>query len=91
MTRMVHCVKLEKESEGLVRPPYPGELGQRIYENISQDAWDAWVKLQTMMINEYRMSMLDPEARKFLAEKMEKYLFEKDTGLIASVTPCPCG
>lgn len=75
MTRMVHCVKLDKEAEGLERLPYPGELGKRIYENISKEAWDAWVRQQTMLINEYRLSPIDPKARKFLEEEMEKFLF----------------
>jgi Fe-S cluster biosynthesis and repair protein YggX len=75
MTRMVNCVKLGKEAEGLERPVYPGELGQRIYENVSKEAWQLWMKQQTILINEYRLSVIDPKARKFLEEEMEKFLF----------------
>ena len=75
MTRMVHCVKLDKEAEGLERPTYPGELGKRIFESVSKEAWQQWMKQQTMLINEYRLSPMDPKARKFLEEQMEKYFF----------------
>ncbi|CAK0766197.1 putative Fe(2(+))-trafficking protein [Gammaproteobacteria bacterium] len=75
MTRMVHCVKLEKEAEGLQFPPYPGELGQRIYQNVSAEAWKVWLRQQTMLINEYRLSVIDPKARKFLEGEMEKFFF----------------
>lgn len=75
MTRMVHCVKLGKEAEGLDRPPYPGELGQRIFEGISKEAWQLWLKHQTILINEHRISPIDPESRKFLEKEMEKFLF----------------
>jgi Fe-S cluster biosynthesis and repair protein YggX len=72
---MVHCVKLGQEAEGLDRPTYPGELGKRIYENISKVAWQQWLRQQTMLINEYRLTPIDPKARKFLEEQMEKFLF----------------
>lgn len=75
MTRMVHCMKLGKEAEGLDNLPYPGDLGQRIYENISKEAWTMWLSHQTMLINEYRLSMIDPKAREFLSQEMEKYFF----------------
>lgn len=75
MSRTVNCIKLNKEAEGLPASPYPGELGQRIYENVSKEAWDQWVSHQTMLINEYRLSMLEPSAREFLAQEMEKYFF----------------
>ncbi len=75
MTRMVKCVKLGREAEGLERMPYPGELGKRIYENISKEAWQQWLGQQTILINEYRLSVVDPKARKFLEEQMEKFLF----------------
>jgi len=74
-TRMVQCVKLGKEAPGLERPTYPGDLGKRIYLNISQEAWTSWVSHQTMLINEYRLTPVDPKARKFLEEEMEKFLF----------------
>ena len=75
MTRMVQCVKLNKEAEGLEYMPYPGDLGQKIYENVSKEGWQKWVSHQTMLINEYRLTPVDPQARKFLEEEMEKFFF----------------
>jgi len=75
MTRMVQCIKTGTTAEGLRAPPYPGELGKRIYENVSQQAWRMWLQHQTMLINEYRLTPIEPKARKFLEEEMEKYFF----------------
>jgi len=75
MTRTVHCAKLGREAEGLERPPYPGELGQKIFESISKEAWQMWLKHQTMLINEYRLSVVDPKARAMLEDEMQKFLF----------------
>ena len=75
MSRMVQCIKLGKEAEGLDRQPYPGELGQRIFENVSKEAWQQWLSHQTMLINEYRLSPVDPKARKMLEEEMDKFFF----------------
>ncbi len=75
MTRTVKCEKLKQEAPGLEYMPYPGELGQRIYDHISQQAWQEWVKHQTMLINEYHLTPVDPKARKFLEQEMEKFLF----------------
>ena len=75
MTRMVNCIKTGREAEGLRAPPYPGELGKRIYENVSQQAWSMWLQHQTMLINEYRLTPIEPKARKFLEEEMEKFFF----------------
>lgn len=75
MSRMVNCVKLGSEAEGLERQPYPGELGKRIFDNVSKEAWQAWLGQQTMLINEYRLSPLKPKDRKFLEEQMEKFFF----------------
>ena len=75
MSRTVNCVKLGKEAEGLKAPPYPGELGKRIYENVSQEAWRMWLAHQTMLINEYRLTPVDPKAREFLEKEMEKFFF----------------
>jgi Fe-S cluster biosynthesis and repair protein YggX len=72
---MVQCVKLGKEAEGLDLPPYPGDLGKRIWENVSKEAWQAWLRHQTMLINEYRLTPVDPKARKFLVEEMVKFFF----------------
>jgi len=79
MSRMVNCTKLGKEAEGLDRPTYPGELGKRIFENISKEAWATWVQRQTMLLNEYRLSPIDPKARKFLEDEMEKFLFTDES------------
>lgn len=75
MSRHVHCVLLKEEAEGLDRPPYPGELGRRIYEQVSKPAWQQWLAHQTMLINEYRLTPIEPRARKFLEEEMEKFFF----------------
>jgi Fe-S cluster biosynthesis and repair protein YggX len=75
MSRTVHCVLLEKEAEGLDYLPYPGALGQRIYDNVSKEAWQRWLAHQTMLINEYRLTPMEPEARKFLETEMEKFFF----------------
>ena len=75
MSRMVNCVKLKKEAEGLDRPTYPGDLGKRIFDNVSKEAWQSWIRQQTMLINEYRLSPVDPKARKFLEEQMDKFFF----------------
>jgi Fe-S cluster biosynthesis and repair protein YggX len=75
MTRMVQCVKLGKEAEGLERPPYPGELGKKIFDNVSKEAWQLWMKHQTILINENRLSPIDPKHRKFLEGEMEKFFF----------------
>ena len=75
MSRTVNCIKLKREAEGLDRSPYPGDLGQRIFDNVSKEAWQEWLKQQTMLINEYRLSPIDPKARTFLEEQMEKYFF----------------
>ena len=75
MSRTVHCVKLQREAEGLAYAPYPGELGKRIFDNVSREAWSQWLAHQTMLINENRLSPLDPKARKFLEGEMEKYFF----------------
>ena len=75
MTRKITCVLLGPDSEGFDRPPYPGELGKRIYESVSKLAWQRWLKHQTMLINEYRLTPVDPKARKFLVAEMEKFFF----------------
>ena len=87
MTRMVQCVKLNKELPGLERPTYPGDLGKRIYLNVSQEAWQSWVNHQTMLINEYRLTTADPKARKYLEEEMEKFLFTDEETVISGYVP----
>ena len=75
MPRMVHCVKFKRELEGLDEPPQPGELGQRIFENVSKEAWKQWLQQQIMLINEYRLNLTDAQAQKFLDEQMEAFFF----------------
>jgi Fe-S cluster biosynthesis and repair protein YggX len=86
MPRTIYCSFLQREAEGLDRVPYPGELGQRIYANISKDAWQQWLRHQTMLLNEYRLSPIDPKARQFLVGEMEKFLFgtgsDKPSGFV---------
>ena len=87
MTRTVHCVRLGHEAEGLAYAPWPGELGRRVYEHISREAWQQWLAHQTMLINEYRLSPLDPKTRGFLAAEMEKFLFGGETRKPAGYVP----
>ena len=75
MSRTVNCILLGEEAEGLDYAPYPGELGQRIYDNASKQAWQRWLTHQTMLINEYRLTQIEPDARKFLEAEMEKFFF----------------
>ena len=75
MSRTVQCIVLKKEAEGLAFQPYPGELGQRIYDNVSKEAWQKWLAHQTILINEYRLTPIEPDARKFLETEMEKFFF----------------
>lgn len=85
MSRTIYCIKLHTQAEGLDYLPYPGELGQRIYQSISKSAWQQWINHQTMLINEYRLSTLDSQAREFLKKEMEKFLF--GSGEVVSTPP----
>jgi len=78
MSRTVHCRKYNKELPGLAVPPYPGEKGKEIYETVSQQAWKEWQAHQTMLINEKQLNMMDPDARKYLMEEMDKFLNNED-------------
>jgi Fe-S cluster biosynthesis and repair protein YggX len=75
MPRTVNCILLHIEADGLDYVPYPGELGRRIYDNVSKQAWQQWLAHQTMLINEYRLSPIEPKARKYLEAEMEKFFF----------------
>jgi len=75
MARMINCIKLGREAEGLDFPTYPGELGKRIFDNVSKEAWQQWIRHQTMLVNENRLNLADARARKYLAEQMEKHFF----------------
>ena len=87
MARMVQCVKLGREAEGLERPPVPGDMGKRVYENVSKEAWAGWVKHQTMLINENRLNLMDARARKYLDEQMERYFFGGGVDAIGGYVP----
>jgi len=76
MARTVQCIKLKKEAEGLEFPPYPGDMGTRIWQSISKEAWQDWMDVQTRLVNENRLNLADTRARKYLKEQMEKFLFE---------------
>ena len=87
MSRTIKCVRLNKEAEGLDFAPYPGELGVRIYENVSKEAWQQWLGHQTMLINEYRLTPIEPEARKFLETEMEKYFLGEGSSVPQEYVP----
>ncbi len=87
MSHTVNCVKLGREAEGLDRPPYPGELGKRIYENVSREAWQGWIRYQTMLINEHRLTPIDPEHRKFLEKEMENFFFGEGASMPDGFVP----
>jgi len=87
MTRTVQCVILKAEAPGLDRVPYPGPLGQRIYEQVSKEGWARWVKHQVMLMNEYRLSPVEPKARKFLEAEMEKFFFGQGSDRPAEFKP----
>jgi Fe-S cluster biosynthesis and repair protein YggX len=87
MARTVNCIKLGKQAEGLDFAPYPGELGKRIYENVSKEAWAAWLKHQTMLLNENRLNLADLRARQYLARQMEKHFFGEGADAAAGFVP----
>ena len=87
MARTVQCIKLGREAEGLDFPPYPGELGKRLYESVSKEAWAQWQRHQTMLINANRLNLADPKARKYLAEQMEKHFFGEGADTAAGYVP----
>ena len=87
MTRKVKCVILGVEAEGLDYQTYPGELGQRVYENVSKEAWQQWLDHQTMLLNEYRLTPIEPKDRKFLEQQMEKFFFGQGSAKPAEFVP----
>ena len=87
MPRTVHCVVIKQEAEGLDYVPYPGELGQRVYNNVSKQGWQQWLKHQTMLINEYRLTPIEPKARQFLVAEMEKFFFGAGSDKPADFVP----
>jgi Fe-S cluster biosynthesis and repair protein YggX len=89
MARMVKCIKLGTEAEGLDFPPVPGELGKKIWENVSKEAWQQWIRHQTMLINENRLNLMDPKARKYLSEQMERHFFGDGADAANGYVPPP--
>lgn len=87
MARSVQCILLKKEGEGLDFPPYPGELGKRLYEQVSKEAWQQWLKHQTMLVNENRLNLADARARQYLARQMERYFFGEGADQPAGYVP----
>ena len=87
MARMVKCIKLGCEAEALDFPPYPGELGKRIYENISKEAFEAWKRHQTMLVNENRLNLADQRARKYLMEQTERHFFGQGAEVASGYVP----
>ena len=87
MTRNVNCIKLGREAEGLDLPPYPGPLGQRIFEHVSKEAWQQWMRLQTMIINENRLNLAEAAHRKYLAEQVEKHFFGEGAEQVQGYVP----
>ena len=86
-TRIVHCVKLGRDLPGLAAPPWPGPLGQRIYEQVSAEAWEMWEERMKMILNEYRLVPFQKEAQAIVAKHMEEFFFGESTGLPAEYTP----
>ncbi len=87
MTRLINCVKLGKEAEGLDEPPFPGAKGQEIFEKISKQVWKDWLSRQTMLINENKLASYDPHARAYLAEERNKFLFEGNDDMPQGYVP----
>jgi Fe-S cluster biosynthesis and repair protein YggX len=87
VARTVQCVHLKKEAEGLDYAPYPGELGKRIYNSISKEAWQLWMKHQTMLVNENRLNLADQRARQYLARQMENFFFGTGAEQVAGYVP----
>ena len=87
MPRMVNCMKLGREAEGLDFPPYPGSLGQRIFEHISKEAWQQWLEQQKMLVNENRLNLADKKAREYLAQQMERHFFGGGADVASGYVP----
>lgn len=87
MTRMVHCRKYGKELEGLEKPPFPGQRGQEIFDTVSRQAWQDWLKHQTMLINEKHLSLMDPATKTYLDEQRDRFLANQDHDQAEGYTP----
>ncbi len=84
---LIFCTKLQKEAEQLPTPPFPGPFGEKIYQHVCKEAWKMWLAHQTMLINEYRLTLIDPQARSFLRTEMEKYFFGTGSEAPAGFVP----
>lgn len=87
MSRMVNCIKLGREAEGMDFAPLPGELGQKLYDNVSKEAWQGWIRHQTMLINENRLSLADPRARQYLTQQLQNYFFGQGADAVSGFVP----
>ena len=87
MARTVQCIYMKKEGEGMDFLPYPGELGKRIYQNVCKEGWAAWMKHQTMLVNENRLNLADLRARQYLARQMEQFFFGTGAEVVAGYVP----
>lgn len=87
MTRMIQCIKLQREAEGLDFPPYPGPLGKQLYDSVSKEAWKAWLEHQKMLVNENRLNLSDPRARKYLEEQMQRHFFGSGADMAQGFVP----
>ncbi|MEN9772375.1 MAG: hypothetical protein RJA58_1018 [Pseudomonadota bacterium] len=87
MARTVQCIKLGKEAEGLDFPPVPGEMGKKLWQSVSKQAWQDWIKQQTMLVNEYRLNLSDPKARKYLSQQMENHFFGSGAEMASGYVP----
>ena len=87
MAKIIFCVKTQQEAEGLDRPPYPGALGKRIFEQVSAQAWRGWLEHQKMLVNEYRLNLADSRARKYLMEQTERYFFGAGADVASGYVP----
>ena len=87
MSRMVNCIKLGREGEGMDFAPLPGELGQKLYDNVSKEAWQGWIRHQTMLINENRLSLADPRARQYLTQQLQNYFFGQGADAVSGFVP----
>ena len=87
MSRLINCIKLKKEAEGLDFQPVPGDIGKKIWDNVSKEAWNQWIQHQTMLVNEYRLNLSDVKARKYLMDQMDGYFFGDGADAASGYTP----
>jgi len=91
MARMVHCVKLQRELEGLEKPPFKGERGQKIFDSVSKEAWRMWLEHSKMIVNEYRLDLVSPEGQRVWMDQLDKYFFGEGSALPPDFVPAKEG